>query len=150
MILTWNVSIYWKLQNASEVQQIRFPIQSEEAPSPGATASEMATDILHSVYIMLQLFFILTMSIARRCHGEFIMRSFFTFFPDTRSYSSEENLKNERFQRHKDNAGRTVSSRMRTDSSTDRLLELGKSTLAFTQLLEWNVTFMMYVTLLLQ
>ena len=113
-----------------------LPIQSEEAPSPGATASEMATDILHSVYIMLKLFFILMMSIARRCHGGFVMRSFFTFSPDTRSYSSEEDLKNERFQRHRNNAGRTVSSRMRTDSSTDRLLEMGKSTLALMQLPE--------------
>jgi hypothetical protein len=98
MIFIWNVSIYWKLQNASEVPfflrknrgSANLPIQSEEAPSPGATGSEMATDILHSVYIMLKLFFILMMSIARRCHSEFIMRSFFTFSPDTRSYSSEE------------------------------------------------------------
>ena len=67
-------------------------------------------------------------SIARRCHSEFILRSFFTFFPDTRSYSSEEDLKNERLQRHKDNAGRTVSARMRTDRLTSRN---GKEHLSF-------------------
>ena len=59
-----------------------LPIQSEEAPSPGATASEMATDILHSVYIMLKLFFILMMSIARRCHSEFILFHFLSRYEE--------------------------------------------------------------------
>ena len=79
----------------------------------------MATDILHSFYMILRLFLFLLMMITSRYHNEFTLRSFFAFFPDTRSYFSEDNFKNERFQRS-DTTGRTVSSQMWIDSSTDR------------------------------
>ena len=103
-------------------------IERDETPSIGATASQMATDILHSLYMMLKLFFLM-MIITRSYHNDFTLRSFFTSFPGSRSCFSEENFKNERFQRS-DSTGRTVSTQMRIDSSTDILLQMGKSTLA--------------------